>query len=179
MLNGSENWELAVGVQWNNKTLTCAFSFTLEDGKGCIWGKYIPSELSSNFSNYGDIELYNSDIEGFTTDNEYGNRVFRILKSKLSTQDVAGFKAWLQANPTTVVYRLAEEKVYECTSLDLITYENETNFIVNTGTITPLSTLQVKNNIGNIVLELQQKVSNLENYIQHVMIDALNNALNE
>lgn len=179
VLNGSENWELAVGVQWNNKTLTCAFSFTLEDGKGCIWGKYIPSELSSNFSNYGDIELYNSDIEGFTTDNEYGNRVFRILKSKLSTQDVAGFKAWLQANPTTVVYRLAEEKVYECTSLDLITYENETNFIVNTGTITPLSTLQVKNNIGNIVLELQQKVSNLENYIQHVMIDALNNALNE
>lgn len=33
--------------------------------------------------------------------------------------------------------------------------------------------------INNVVRELQQKVSNLEGYIQHVMIDALNNALNE
>ena len=31
-----------------------------------------------------------------------------IFKSKLSTQDVNGFKQWLQANPTTVVYELAE-----------------------------------------------------------------------
>lgn len=31
-----------------------------------------------------------------------------ILKSKLTTQDVEGFKAWLQANPLTVYYQLAE-----------------------------------------------------------------------
>lgn len=31
----------------------------------------------------------------------------KILKSKLTTPDVAGFKAWLAQNPTTVVYQLA------------------------------------------------------------------------
>ena len=34
--------------------------------------------------------------------------IFSIQKSRLSTQDKNGFKQWLQQNPTTVVYELAE-----------------------------------------------------------------------
>lgn len=41
-----------------------------------------------------------------------------IEKSKLSTQDVAGFRQWLQNNPTTVVYQLATP-VYEEVECDL------------------------------------------------------------
>ena len=85
-----------------------------------------------------------------------------ILKAKLSTQDVAGFKAWLKTNPTTVVYQLAQEEVYECTNIDLITYADETNYIVNAGAISPKSTLKVHNNISNVVKILQKKVSVLE-----------------
>ena len=107
------------------------------------------------------------------------NLHFIIEASTLSTQDAQGFKQWLQTNNLTVVYQLAEEKVYECTNIDLITYANETNYVVNSGAIAPKTTLKVMSNISNTVRELQRKVSTLESYIQYVMIDALNNALNE
>lgn len=116
------------------------------------------------------------DVEGIYIGRDLN---IRIDKSKLSSQDAAGVNAWLQANPAIIICQLTTEEVYECVNIDLITYENETNFIVNSGVITPKSTLKVMCNINNVVRELQQKVSNLENYIQHVMIDALNNALNE
>ena len=87
----------------------------------------------------------------------------RINKSKLSTQDVTGFKQWLQANNVTVVYQLAQEEVYVCTNLDLITYNGETNLIVNSGAIQPRITLKVLSNVSNVVKLLQEKVSVLEN----------------
>lgn len=89
--------------------------------------------------------------------------VIVINASKLPTQDVQGFKQWLQANNLTVVYQLAQEKVYECTNIDLITYANETNYIVDCGAIAPKSILKVHNNISNVVRILQEKVSLLEN----------------
>lgn len=93
-----------------------------------------------------------------------------ILKSKLSTQDVQGFKQWLQANNATVVYQLAQEKVYECTNIDLITYANETNFIVESGVLSPKTTLKVHSNISNVVSLLQKKVSLLESNMTKYMI---------
>lgn len=96
--------------------------------------------------------------------------VIKITTSKLSTQDEAGFKQWLQANNVTVVYQLKEEKVYECTNIDLITYANETNYIVESGAIVPRTTLKVHNNISNIVSLLQKKVSLLESNMTKYMI---------
>ena len=86
-----------------------------------------------------------------------------IDKSKIASQDVQGFKQWLQTNNVTVVYKLAQEEVYECTNLDLITYPNETNLIVNSGAIQPKITLKVLSNVSNVVKLLQEKVSVLEN----------------
>ena len=165
-LTGSESWNIA-----SEFTDTIRFYYNPTQ-------KHKPAGLCiSDKFNLGVAEFTN--VEGVLLGNSYGINI-EINKSKLTTsQDVQGFKTWLQTNNVTVVYQLAEEKVYECTNLDLITYADETNFIVNTGAITPKSTLKVMCNITNVVRELQQKVSNLENYIQHVMIDALNNALNE
>ena len=75
-------------------------------------------------------------------------------------------KQWLQTNPVTVVYQLAQEKVYECTNIDLITYEGETNYIVESGAIAPKSILKVHNNISNVVSLLQKKVSLLESNVK-------------
>lgn len=54
------------------------------------------------------------------------------LRSKLTTQDVAGFRQWLQNNPTTVVYQLAtptyEEVECDLSKLALEGYENGTLF---------------------------------------------------
>ena len=65
-------------------------------------------------------------------------------------------------NGLVVVNQLAQEEVYECTNIDLITYANETNYIVNSGAIVPRTTLKVHNNISNVVSLLQKKVSLLE-----------------
>lgn len=109
--------------------------------------------------------------EGIQMNSSGGGRiVIRILKSKLSTQDVQGFKQWLQTNNVTVVYQLAQEKVYECANIDLITYANETSYIVECGAIVPRTTLKVHNNISNVVSLLQKKVSLLESNITNYMI---------
>lgn len=70
---------------------------------------------------------------------------------------------------TTTVKPLAEEKVYECTNIDLITYANETNFIVESGVLSPRTTLKVHNNISNVVSLLQKKVSLLESNVTSYM----------
>lgn len=76
----------------------------------------------------------------------------------------------LSNSPHTVVYQLAQEKVYECTNIDLITYANETNYIVESGAIVPRTTLKVHNNISNVVSLLQKKVSLLESNVTSYMI---------
>ena len=169
VLDGSEFWELRPQsdsqdvIAFNGSGLT-----TSSNVLGVVCDKFPTIEAFGEGANFENIFIAT------------GIRMqIRILKSKLSTQNVEGFKQWLQANNVTVVYQLAQEKIYECTNIDLITYANETNYVVNSGAIAPRTTLKVMSNISNTVRELQRKVSNLENYIQHVMIDALNNALND
>ena len=67
---------------------------------------------------------------------------------------------------TTTVKPLAQEKVYECANIDLITYNGETNYVVNSGSIVPKTTLKVHNNISNVISLLQKKVSLLESNIK-------------
>ena len=85
----------------------------------------------------------------------------KVLKSEVDKY--ANINKYFQANPTTVVYQLAKEEVYECANLDLITYNGETNLIVNSGAIQPKITLKVLSNVSNVVKLLQEKVSILEN----------------
>ena len=71
---------------------------------------------------------------------------------------------------TTTVKPLAQEKVYECTNIDLITYANETNYVVESGVLSPRTTLKVHSNISNVVSLLQKKVSLLEGNVTSYMI---------
>ena len=151
VLNGSE--EIGTYSESDSNDVM-AFTIRISNNSvaGCICDRFmykLDYGLSANYENI------------FTPNNNYLQ--IRILKSKLSTQDAQGFKAWLRANPTTVVYQLANEEVYECTNIDLITYANETNYIVSSGVIVPKTTLKVHNNISNVVKILQEKVSLLEN----------------
>lgn len=68
--------------------------------------------MCNNFPSYPtnlrDI-IKNKDGEGcFVGDNNSSLLQFYIRKDKLETQDIAGFRKWLKANPTTVYYELAE-----------------------------------------------------------------------
>ena len=93
-LCGTENWE---NIQLDTLVNTMLFSNVLSNNLS-INGKPI---LSSHFK-----------WEHSLNDNEHaytmGTNIRIIInKSRLATQDLVGFKAWLQANPVTVRYQLA------------------------------------------------------------------------
>ena len=160
VLNGSENW---INPSWTEND-TIAFSYSLQvkpNGEIAICDKF---NVVSNGLSTQTVECCQ-----IVSNTSIGIRVF---KSKLPTQDVQGFKQWLQANNVTVVYQLAQEKVYECTNIDLITYNGETNYIVESGAIVPRSTLKVHNNISNVVSLLQKKVSILDDKVTGILINA-------
>ena len=164
MLNGSRDWKLA-GTY--NQVNTKVFALVMPSMSK---GHYdIATVISDSFKNVNNSNDYNADNHEYICCS--GSTLYiRIFNSKLSSQDTQGFKQCLQANNVTVVYLLAEEKVYECTNLDLITYSDETNYIVNSGAIIPKTTLKVHNNISNVVSLLQKKVSLLESNITNYMI---------
>ena len=180
VLNGSEDGIVLLG---DNTNSTLGFGINKSNFPNIKKISVYPNEnkVFNDRFNYLGGTLWDIDSVGMALNAEDDTKMFQIklLKTSLPTQDVQGFKQWLQANNVTVVYQLAQEKVYECTNIDLITYANETNYVVESGAIVPKSTLKVMSNISNTVRELQRKVSTLESYIQHVMTDALNNALNE
>ena len=159
VLNGSEDWRANDGFSTGD-CIACLNNSALSDKK-----QGVLNIISDKFNtkNCASIPVLEEGMWG-----EVGNSVLymSISKSKLSTQDVEGFKQWLQTNNVTVVYQLAQEKVYECTNIDLITYNGETNFIVESGVLSPRTTLKVHNNISNVVSLLQKKVSLLESNVK-------------
>lgn len=157
--DGSEDWGARNMANENN-----TIGFGLYPGLPNYDINSLPPIICDRFACLNANALWAFDEEGTTHASDYLH--IRILKSKLSTQDAEGFKQWLQTNNVTVVYQLAQEKVYECTNIDLITYANETNYIVESGTIVPRSTLKVHNNISNVVSLLQKKVSLLESNVK-------------
>ena len=148
VLNGSENWVLM------NDFSSKIYATPLIGAKDLLMcDKVQVRNYSTSAENYW--ALY------------YSSNYLR-LQCPYATIDE--LKQWLQANNVTVVYQLAEEKVYECTNIDLITYANETNYIVESGAIVPRTTLKVHNNISNVVNLLQKKVSLLESNMTKYMI---------
>lgn len=97
---------------------------------------------------------------------------FRILKNKLNTPDANGFKAWLKANPTTIVYQLATptvEIVENCVDIDLDTYQEKTYFnILNSlpGTLD----FKVPSNIASIVQANSKAINELYNLIDTLVL---------
>lgn len=89
--------------------------------------------------------------------------VIRISKSKLETQDVTGFKKWLQSNPVTVMYQLAQEKIYEVNPLDLQSFENETMILFGSGVIAPYASWKITSSLPNFVQNIEDRVCRLEN----------------
>ncbi|MBQ2409009.1 MAG: hypothetical protein II309_06205, partial [Bacilli bacterium] len=154
VLNGSETW--------NNSSVastdTVRFVTSLSDNKHNV------APICDIFKG----QLYTTDdVEGAFIGGST-NLGISILRTKLSTQDVAGFKTWLQANPVTVVYQLTKEEIYECTNLSLNTYSNQTNIFNNS--LIPCN-MEIKNSTYDCILFPNTKYtvkldSNISNDIQ-------------
>ncbi|HEF0384277.1 TPA: BppU family phage baseplate upper protein [Clostridium perfringens] len=100
---------------------------------------------------------------------------FIINKTKLISQDVEGFKAWLKANPTTIVYQLAEptvEIVENCVDIDLDTFQDKTYFnILNSlpGTLD----FKVPSNLGSSLQNLAKEVNNIWDVINNLLVPSI------
>lgn len=173
VLNGSENWR-ASGTNDTNLSrqfILANYPLDIAENKNHATPQLISDTIPATSSDAIGSAMLVNEVFGIATRVKGNKGVYIALpKTKLSTQDLQGFKQWLQANNVTVVYQLAEEKVYECTNIDLITYANETNYVVESGAIVPKTTLKVHNNISNVVSLLQKKVSLLESDITSYMI---------
>ena len=88
--------------------------------------------------------------------------IIQKANSTLSTQDVEGFKQWLQANNVTVVYQLAQEEVYELTPLHLDSYSNETLILCNSGAISPKMEFSITSHINELVKAYGERINLLE-----------------
>ena len=166
VLNGSENWN----NDTNSSTMSPAtyrqsIQFDAIDIPSAAFNtKTSPNIISDLLPTviFGDV--YSHNHIGISISGTDSIATHIIINNNFT--DVTELKQWLQANNLTVVYQLAQEKVYECTNIDLITYANETNFIVESGVLSPRTTLKVHNNISNVVSLLQKKVSLLESNVK-------------
>lgn len=102
--NGEEMWDYISAQSQGN---TAYFQTNLLDGK-----VKFPSPRLICDTLKAKVDLWNvDDIEGINVEGNIQGASclrIRILKSKLSTTNVDGLKAWLKANPTTICYELAE-----------------------------------------------------------------------
>lgn len=96
------------------------------------------------------------------------NLWFSILRSELSTLDVLGFRQWLQANPTTVIYELAEPW-YEPIQIGKIMLECINNSIFTIDTDLPVkSSINYSASIPSV-----QAMSNDINSLQDTSVDII------
>ena len=127
IFNGSETW-VAEPAQDNDSTKLFYLSNSITNYAQYKNGTDILSDkLKSLDTDY--IYLPTTSEEGISK-NLSGTIRIRISKSKLLTQDVAGFKAWLQANPVTLIYQLATPVVTDIqTSGSLFGYPSGTVYV--------------------------------------------------
>lgn len=157
VLNGGENNITLDSV--NSDTIRFTIRGILSNANTENKIKIICDKFSvSSYSDNGDYEHIRN-----STQNTSDVLIIYISKSKLTTQDVAGFKKWLQSNNVTVVYELAQEEVYEIAPLHLDSYENETMIMCSSGAISPHIEFNIKTSLNDISIVNQELANEIEN----------------
>ena len=160
VLNGSENWALGVESQFTETHMYFACS-----NYDKMLGKIV---ISDKFATNAVWDKLNRECIGVEASSK--RLRIRILKPKLSTQDVEGFKQWLQTNNVTVVYQLAQEEVYELAPLHLDSYANETLILCNSGAISPKMEFSITSHINELVKAYGERINLLEEKVYKYMV---------
>ncbi|MDK0947723.1 BppU family phage baseplate upper protein [Clostridium perfringens] len=148
-----------------------------------LYGVYFNLEDAKKESHTVICNNFKTITEGISSEKEEcvlvgagtGSVYILINKNKLTSQDIAGFKSWLKANPTTIVYQLATptvEIVENCVDIDLDTYQEKTYFnILNSlqGTLD----FKVPSNIGSVVQNMAKEVNNIWDVINNLLVPGI------
>ena len=125
VIDGTENWWTYIHpTQIGTNTIP----FSLEH-PASVRGSDV---ITSSFIQKG---VYNTDVECVEKDSNTDWIIVRILKSRLATEDLDGFKVWLQANPTTVKYVSTQPQFIPLPNsqqLKLRTFVNKTHIFSQT-----------------------------------------------
>ncbi|EGT5422648.1 hypothetical protein KWR14_006470 [Clostridioides difficile] len=100
----------------------------------------------------------------------------RILKSRLATQDLTGFKIWLNNNNITLI-RQIETKEIELGALSLEQYDNQTRFICNTSAITPNVSFESTQNLGSHIEVIRNDIRQIKNTLSNTYTEDVSNKL--
>lgn len=132
VLNGSEDWHIFETVSSND---TIAF---------VVNGLLSSTNANGNSGNFISDKFKFKDVYANSVNDDgmlvHFNEIrISVLKSRLKTRDVAGFKEWLKENPTTIWYEL-KEPYYDTVKIpQLNSYKSQTNIIGSTLIPTPLN----------------------------------------
>lgn len=132
--------------------------------------------LSNNFNYLAPNNLVNMYNDGISISGSVKNRfLFRISTSKLPSPDVNGFKAWLKANPTKVIYQLVTpvtEVVENCVDIDLDTFQDKTYFNILNSMPGNLD-FKIPSNLASIVQSHTKDIKILYDLIDRLLIPNL------
>ncbi|MGV2640615.1 DUF2479 domain-containing protein [Clostridium perfringens] len=148
-----------------------------------LYGVYFNLEDAKKESHTVICNNFKTIIEGISSEKDEcvlvgagtGNVYILINKNKLTSQDITGFKSWLKANPTTIVYQLATpvvEVVDGVIDIDLDTYQEKTYFSIENllpGTLD----FKVPSNIGSVVQNLAKEVNNIWDVINNLLVPSI------
>lgn len=177
VITGNEDWSQYT----DNRDFTC-MGFFLQLNKifdAKLGGKFICNNFKGSDTDVfpGNITVDDEIIfvKGRSGEASPSYIKISISKSKLTTQNVEGFKKWLKANPTEIVYQLSTptiEIVDNCVDIDLDTYQEKTYFnILNSlpGTLD----FKVPSNIGSLVQSNAKEINNINEFINNFILKAL------
>ena len=153
VLNGSESWKTGL---WKNQVEGIGFQVRIKnDVNSSVFVKAISDKILYNSSNI------------FQQDGEYFDMVgagngetwirIRILRSKLSTEDVEGFKKWLSQNNVKILYELSDKPI-KTVDLTVVDQDNQPTQLGTFENVTHVS-LEAENLIPEVELEVVTRIS--------------------
>ena len=174
VLNGSENWESRIDhTDFPNQTTTTVF---------LLWfSQYVPTPnspvvknlISDKFTTDIEGDLKIKDNEGITLGGATTPYIgVRINKNKLSSLDLKTFKAWLQANPTTVYYPLKTATKEPLKLKDMASFKD--GYLRVENEIAPIIDLNYPISMGGSLSSIQNKIlTDSSNYLTQADIESL------
>lgn len=170
VLDGSEHWThySTAPITDTNMLFSCELGFRAKGSRNLYCNHFLSTGAWNDVGSEG-IQIGRNNFSGYD---------IRVNKSRLSTQDVAGFKNWLSQNPTTVYFELAEPIITELPTPYLRIFKGG-HLTFNT-LVAPESTHVVQLNksaqIQNAIKEsqsLDNRINVLENNYDNLMLSTI------
>lgn len=167
-LNGSENW---IFYQQTLQDYLC-FYINLPDVK------LKTNLICDKFQNVPTIYLENFVQEGIGIHPSLKRVYLKILKNKLESVDVQGFKTWLQNNNVSIEYLTDNPKEYEINPLFPNSYDNETMISICSGVIAPRASWKITSSLPNTINTILNRQSIIENEVFNTFTTMFKSMLN-